>query len=151
MAGKWTKEKDPEILKSEIRSGMVSCGSNAACEARRLTPEEEEVDDTFQDGDRATWRRERQIGLHVSHGLAVVQPQWLLHQARCGIPRSLEYQLGCQEPKHRNRSKNVGSLSSANNSDPSLLHVTFIDKRLVSVSFTPPLIRRGQQQCEGAA
>lgn len=103
MAGKWTKEKDPEILKSEIRSGMVSCGSNAACEARRLTPEEEEVDDTFQDGDRATWRRERQIGLHVSHGLAVVQPPWLLHQARCGIPRSLEYQLGCQEPKHRNR------------------------------------------------
>lgn len=42
-------------------------------------------------------------------------------QARCDILRS---QLGWQDAKSRNDSKNVGSLSSANNSDPLLLSLS---------------------------
>lgn len=44
---------------------------------RRPAPEEEEAEDTFQDGDGGTWRREWQLGLPFSHSIAV-QPQGLL-------------------------------------------------------------------------
>lgn len=58
-----------------VSSGRIEVG--AAQKARRPTPEEEEAEDTFQDGDGGIWRREGQLGLPVSHSVAV-QPQELL-------------------------------------------------------------------------
>lgn len=58
-----------------VSSGRIEVG--AAQKARRPTPEEEEAEGTFQDGDGGIWRREGQLGLPVSHSVAV-QPQELL-------------------------------------------------------------------------